>query len=119
MDKPQGWVKVGCSEDADFWKLYVADNGPGIEQRFFERIFKLFQTLSPHDESGSTGVGLSLAKKIVEIYGGKIWIESEVGRGSTFFFTLPKQQAHVEEPKLQPAESVEINAPDTTTVPSD
>jgi signal transduction histidine kinase/predicted hydrocarbon binding protein len=118
MDKPQGRVKVGSSEEAGFWKFYVADNGPGIEERFFEKVFKLFQTLSPQDESGSTGVGLALAKKIVEMYSGKIWIESKVGQGSTFFFTLPKQQASVEELKLQPAESVKVNAPGTTTVPS-
>jgi len=101
MDKPEGQVKIGCSEDAGSWKFYVADNGPGIEERFFERIFKLFQTLSPHDESGSTGVGLALAKKIVEMYGGRIWVESKVGQGSTFFFTLPKEQERLQAEKLQ------------------
>jgi PAS domain S-box-containing protein len=101
MDKPQGRVKVGSSEEAGFWKFYVADNGPGIEERFFEKVFKLFQTLSPHDETQSTGVGLAIAKKIVEMYGGKIWIESKVGQGSTFFFTLPKKQEKVQEEKLQ------------------
>jgi light-regulated signal transduction histidine kinase (bacteriophytochrome) len=101
MDKPQGQVKVGSSEEAGFWKFYVADNGPGIEERFFEKVFKLFQTLSPHDETQSTGVGLAIAKKIVEMYGGKIWIESKVGQGSTFFFTLPQKQEKVREEKLQ------------------
>jgi signal transduction histidine kinase len=92
MDKPQGSIAVGCVEDQDFWTFHVRDNGPGIDRRHFERIFKLFQTLAPRDECESTGVGLAVAKKIVEMYGGRIWVESEVGQGSTFFFTFPKRQ---------------------------
>jgi two-component system sensor kinase FixL len=92
MDKPQGNITVGCVPDDGFWTFSVADNGPGIEEKDFERIFKLFQTLAPRDNSESTGVGLTVAKKIVEMYGGRIWVESEVGRGSTFFFTFPKQK---------------------------
>jgi signal transduction histidine kinase len=91
MDKPQGEIRVGCVEEGDFWKFHVADNGPGIEEKHFERIFRIFQTLAPKDEYESTGVGLSLVKKIVEMYGGRVWVESEVGKGSTFLFTLPKQ----------------------------
>jgi signal transduction histidine kinase len=90
MDKPDGIIKVGCVEEDGFLKFSVADNGPGIEEKSFERIFQIFQTLAPRDEFESTGVGLTIAKKIVETYGGKIWIESEVGKGSTFFFTLPR-----------------------------
>jgi signal transduction histidine kinase/HAMP domain-containing protein len=92
MDKPRGLIKVGCVEQGDFWKFYVCDNGPGIEQRHFERIFKIFQTLPKKDEPEATGIGLAIAKKITEIYGGKIWVESQIGKGSTFFFTFPKQQ---------------------------
>jgi len=96
MDKPQGNIAVGCVEEEGFWKFSVCDNGPGIEQRHFERIFKLFQTLAPRDTQESTGVGLTIAKKIVEMYGGRIWVESEVGKGSTFFFTFPqKKEAEV------------------------
>ncbi len=91
MNKPQGIIKVDCVEDEKFWKFSVSDNGPGIEEKDFERIFKMFQTLQARDEYESTGVGLTLVKKIVELYGGKIWIESEPGQGSTFFFTLPKK----------------------------
>ncbi|MBN2019468.1 MAG: HAMP domain-containing protein [Sedimentisphaerales bacterium] len=92
MDKPKGLIKVGCVEHGDFWKFYVSDNGPGIEQRYFERIFKIFQTLPKHDEPDTIGVGLAIAKKIIEMYGGKIWVESDPGLGSTFFFTFPKQK---------------------------
>lgn len=92
MDKPQGEIHVGCVAEGDFWKFRVADNGPGIEEKHFERIFRIFQTLAPKDEYESTGVGLTLVKKIVEMYGGRVWVESEVGRGSTFFFTLPQQE---------------------------
>jgi two-component system sensor kinase FixL len=91
MDRPQGEIRVSCAEDGDFWKFGVTDNGPGIEEKHFERIFRIFQTLNPRDEFESTGVGLTLVKKIVEMYGGQIWIESQVGQGSTFFFTFPKK----------------------------
>ena len=101
MDKPDGQVTVGCVEDDDCWKFSVADNGPGIEEKHFERIFKIFQTLSPRDEFESTGVGLTVVKKIVELYEGEIWIESEVGRGCTFFFTLPKQRVGIVDEKLE------------------
>lgn len=90
MDKPQGEIRVGCSSGKEEWKFSVSDNGPGIEARHFERIFHLFQTLAPRDRVESTGVGLALVKKIVEMYGGRVWVESAVGKGSTFFFTLPK-----------------------------
>ncbi|MBC8740370.1 PAS domain S-box protein [Paraburkholderia sp. UCT31] len=89
MDKPDGQVWINCVAKADRWQFSVADNGPGIEQRHFERIFQLFQTLAPRDRVESTGVGLALVKKIVEMYGGEIWLESTPGTGSTFFFTLP------------------------------
>jgi PAS domain S-box-containing protein len=89
MDKPEGVVRIGCVEDDDFWKFNVSDNGPGIEEKYFEKIFQIFQILSPLDEHESTGIGLTLVKKIITMYGGEIWVESEVGRGSSFFFTLP------------------------------
>jgi two-component system sensor kinase FixL len=93
MDKPKGQIKVGYNEDDNFWKFSIADNGPGIQQKYFEKIFKIFQTLSPHKGIESTGIGLSIVKKLVELNNGGVWVESEVGRGSTFFFTLPKQNS--------------------------
>jgi two-component system sensor kinase FixL len=100
MDKPQGKIRVACIDKDNCWRFSVADNGPGIEEKYFEKIFQMFQTLRPRDEFESTGVGLTVVKKIVEIHGGRIWVESKVGEGSTFFFTMPKQQASVEEEKL-------------------
>jgi signal transduction histidine kinase len=101
MDKPKGQIKIGCVEEDCFWKFSVTDNGPGIEEKHFENIFKMFQALSVSEEFEGTGVGLTIAKKIVELYGGKIWVESKIGKGSTFFFTLPKQETGVINAKLE------------------
>ncbi len=92
MDKPEGQITIKCREDADSWIFSVADNGPGIEEKYFKKIFQIFQTLSARDDFESTGVGLTVTKKIVELYGGKIWVESTPGHGSTFFFSLLKQE---------------------------
>lgn len=101
MDKPASITKIACVEENGFWKFSVADNGPGIEEKYFEKIFQIFQTLSTHDESDSSGIGLSTVKKIVELYGGRVWVESKPPEGSTFFFTLPKQKMGVKDAKLQ------------------
>ncbi|MGF6267267.1 two-component system sensor kinase FixL [Paraburkholderia youngii] len=89
IDKPLGQISVDCLQQPEHWLFSVADNGPGIEQRHFERIFQLFQTLAARDQVESTGVGLALVRKILDRYGGQIWLESVVGAGTTFFFTLP------------------------------
>lgn len=101
MDKPQGRIKVGHVEEDGFWKFSVSDNGPGIEEKHFERIFRMFQALAVSEQFEGTGVGLTVAKKIVELHGGKIWVESKVGEGSTFFFTLPKKEMGVQNAKLE------------------
>ncbi len=89
MDKPEGKITVDGFEKEGIWQFSVADNGPGIETKYFDQIFGMFKTLVPKDQCESTGIGLTLAKKIVELYGGRIWVESEVGQGSRFTFTLP------------------------------
>lgn len=94
LDKREGHIQIACIEQHDKWQLSVADNGPGIEERHFQRIFQLFQTLTSRDRVESTGVGLSIVKKIVEQYDGQVWVESVVGQGSTFHFTVPKSMAH-------------------------
>ncbi len=89
MDKPQGDIRVAAREEGDCWKFTVADNGMGIDPRHFDKLFQMFQTLgSSHGDS--TGIGLAVVKKIVQMHGGRVGIESQPGQGSTFFFTLPK-----------------------------
>ncbi len=100
MDKPQGRIKIGCVEEEGYWKFSIADNGPGIEEKYFNKIFQIFQTLSTRDEYESTGIGLTVIKKVVELYGGRVWIESKVGEGSTFLFTLSKQLLQVDREKI-------------------
>ncbi|MCP4612293.1 MAG: GHKL domain-containing protein [Planctomycetes bacterium] len=90
MDKPQGWIKIGCIEQEGFWKFSIADNGPGIEKKHFEKIFNIFQRFPSSSYFAGSGIGLTVVKKLVELYDGKIWVESEVGEGSSFVFTLPK-----------------------------
>jgi signal transduction histidine kinase len=68
----------------------VTDNGPGIDPRYHDKVFGLFQTLEARDKVESTGIGLTIVKKIIEEQGGKIWIESEVGNGASFNFTWCK-----------------------------
>jgi PAS domain S-box-containing protein len=94
MDKPKGKIRIGFSQEAGFWKFRVEDNGPGIDRRHYDRIFQIFQTLNSRDEQESTGIGLTVVKKIVEVsLKGKIWIESEPGQGSTFYFTIPRGES--------------------------
>lgn len=89
-DKPQGLISVNCEEHFGRWQISVKDNGPGIDEKYHEKIFGIFQTLNARDEFESTGVGLALVKKIVEMYDGSVWLESDPGEGTTFFFTLPQ-----------------------------
>jgi light-regulated signal transduction histidine kinase (bacteriophytochrome) len=90
MDKQKVYIRIECFDADKFWHFSVTDNGPGIAPENHERIFNLFQTAHSNKEIDSTGVGLTLVKKIVKLYGGRIWIVSEHGEGTSFLFTLPK-----------------------------
>jgi signal transduction histidine kinase len=98
MDKPVGRIVVDCVEDAAFWRFAVCDNGRGIDEKYHHKIFELFQTLSTKDQYETTGMGLSIVRKIVELSGGRIWVDSQPGRGATLFFTLPKATAPADAP---------------------
>jgi len=92
LDKPRGRVTITCEEQETTWCFGVADNGPGIAEKYYNKVFQMFQTLAPRDQYENTGVGLALVKKIVETWGGRVWLESTLGEGSTFYFTVPKDE---------------------------
>ncbi|NAS32204.1 PAS domain S-box protein [Flavobacteriaceae bacterium R38] len=88
IDKTKGVVEIDCESEHDYWIFSIKDNGQGIPEKYHTKIFKIFQSLG--NEKSSTGIGLSIVKKIVDLYQGKIWLESEIGVGTTFYFTIKK-----------------------------
>jgi signal transduction histidine kinase len=88
-DKEEGLIEVASREEGDNYIFSIKDNGPGIAQKYHNKIFELFQSFSKEEKS--TGIGLSIVKRIVDNYNGAIWMESTVGVGTTFFIKLPKQ----------------------------
>jgi len=83
-------LEISAKEDGDYWRFAVQDNGIGIPKEFQSQIFGIFKRLHNRSEYPGTGIGLAICQKVVEQYGGRIWVESEPGYGSTFFFTLPR-----------------------------
>ncbi|MDC6406244.1 MULTISPECIES: PAS domain S-box protein [Maribacter] len=88
IEKKMGVVEVTASEYDDFWEFSIKDNGVGIPEKFHKKIFKIFQSIGNNERS--TGIGLSIVKKIVDRYEGDVWVESEVGKGTDFHFTIKK-----------------------------
>ncbi|MBI1215084.1 MAG: hypothetical protein GC185_04600 [Alphaproteobacteria bacterium] len=91
-DGETGTVAVSAETGPDFYTFTVADDGPGIEKRYHEKIFEMFQTLKPRDEREGSGMGLAIVKKILTTQGGIIKVESEAGKGTRFYFTWPRQE---------------------------
>ncbi|AFY95345.1 sensor histidine kinase [Chamaesiphon minutus] len=89
-DRSDGSMHISCQERGDFYEFAIADDGPGIALEHQDRIFELFQTVNPQKQANSTGIGLAIVKKIVAAEGGTIRLESQLGRGTTFYFTWPK-----------------------------
>jgi signal transduction histidine kinase len=90
LGKPAGTITVFGGDRGEHVEFAVRDDGVGIDARHHERIFRMFQSLRPSSEGGGSGIGLAIVKKMVERHGGRVWVESEVGQGATFRFTVPK-----------------------------
>ncbi|WP_138994572.1 ATP-binding protein [Larkinella sp. C7] len=83
-------VSIQVTDEGHQYRFAIRDNGIGIERQYFERVFQIFQRLHGRNQYSGTGIGLATCKKVIDIYGGQIWIDSTVGQGTTFYFTIPK-----------------------------
>lgn len=88
-------IEIGCQTNDSFFEFWVSDNGPGIEAKYHERIWNLFQRLESQSDVEGTGVGLALVKKIVEGQGGRAWVVSQPGEGASFHFLWPREAAEL------------------------
>jgi signal transduction histidine kinase len=86
-----GLITVAVHTLGNFLEFSICDNGSGIPEQYHQKIFQMFQTLRPRDEVEGSGMGLAMVKKIVEDQGGRVWLTSEVDRGSCFYFTWPRE----------------------------
>jgi light-regulated signal transduction histidine kinase (bacteriophytochrome) len=93
QDAPR--VHVSAIEQDAAWRFSIQDNGVGIDPQYKEKIFGVFKRLNHEQSSGGTGIGLAICRRVVEIYGGRIWVESDLGKGATFFFTIPRHTERI------------------------
>ncbi len=97
---PHPRVEITCSEVSDdstqkkFYHLHVTDNGIGLDEKDFEKIFQPFKRATTTGEYEGTGIGLAIVKRVVDFHGGKIWVSSTIGEGTTFHFTIPKSSEY-------------------------
>jgi light-regulated signal transduction histidine kinase (bacteriophytochrome) len=90
-DKSPPRIHISATRQAADWCFSVKDNGIGIDPQYREKIFGVFKRLHRDQQYGGTGIGLAICKRVVERYGGRIWVESESGKGATFCFTIPRR----------------------------
>ncbi len=90
IDKKEGLVEIDYKEDETHWEFSIKDNGVGIPKEYHEKIFQIFQSIG--NKERSTGIGLSIVKRIIDRYHGKVWLQSAIGEGTTFYFTIQKEQ---------------------------
>lgn len=88
-------IEIGCTDKGAYNEFYVKDNGFGIDPKYHNKIFGIFQRLVGRKEYEGTGAGLAIVKKVINVHGGEIWVDSEKGKGATFLFTIPKQKEAV------------------------
>jgi light-regulated signal transduction histidine kinase (bacteriophytochrome) len=88
-------IDINTEMKGNKWIFSFKDNGIGIKDGYIERVFEIFQRLNARDKYPGTGIGLAMCKKVIENHGGKIWVESEFGKGSTFYFAIPSEKEEV------------------------
>jgi PAS domain S-box-containing protein len=110
-DKEKTEIKISCKTEKDHYQFIIEDNGPGIDERYHDKVFVIFQTLQARDTFDSTGVGLAIVKKIIDEMGGSIYIESELGKYSRFIFNWPKDSSNSFKPfqvNMEPTASTSV-----------
>jgi two-component system CheB/CheR fusion protein len=92
-------IEIGYQDGGAYHQFYVKDNGTGIDPKFHRKIFEMFYRLNGAGGIEGTGLGLSIVERIIEHHGGKVWVDSEKGKGATFYFTVPKARAEISAPE--------------------